>query len=323
LLARLKEISEGDGDLTQRLNSDAKDEAGNVARSFNRFLERLTGSIKGIYNSAENLEKSSEVAIHMMESTLINVQQQQDETEMVASAMNEMGRATLHVAKNTAEAAKVAENAKKRVNDGRISAVETQGIIEKLTEEMSNASSVIESLAAETDNIGIVLDAISGIAEQTNLLALNAAIEAARAGDTGRGFAVVADEVRTLAQRTQSSTEDIQKLVETLQREAKNAVDSMEKGASRTATCLEKGAETAGALEDASKAVNEISDLNTRIALTAEEQSAAAEKINNNINNISSIAEETAKGTKKTEDANNKIAKSIINLHSNLSQFKV
>ena len=143
------------------------------------------------------------------------------------------------------------------------------------------------------------------------------------AGDTGRGFAVVADEVRSLAQRTQSSTADIQQLVETLQSEAKNAVDSMEKGVQSTEKCLEKSDETAAAFEDANQAVNSISDLNMKIAATAGEQTSSAEQISNNVINISIVAEETSPGASETASANQNIAKNLVNLHSSLNQFQV
>ena len=320
---RLNQVAHGDGDLTLRLNDKGNDETAAVAAAFNTFMIKLTKTISSVNSSAEELGKSSETAIRVMEKTLSNVENQRDETSMVSNAMLEMRTATQHVAENTSEAAKVAEGAKQRVEDGRNAAQETQGIIKQLATEVSGASTVIESLAAETDNIGTVLEAIRGIAEQTNLLALNAAIEAARAGDTGRGFAVVADEVRSLAQRTQSSTGDIQKLVESLQTEAKNAVESMKKGSDSTERCLEKSDETAAALEDASQAVSSISDLNAQIASTAEEQSASAEQISDNVNNISNIAEETSKGTAETASANQNIAKNLINLHTSLNQFQI
>ncbi len=323
LTERLREVAHGDGDLTLRLDDSAKDETGEAARSFNQFMEKLSGTIKHVSQSAEKLGKSSEQAILVMEKTLSNVENQRDETMMVSNAMEEMRTATEHVAQNTSEAAKVAESARTRVSDGKLAAVDTQDIIKQLANEMTNASSVIQALASETDNIGNVLEAIRGIAEQTNLLALNAAIEAARAGDTGRGFAVVADEVRSLAQRTQSSTGDIQNLVESLQAEAKNAVESMEKGSISTERCLEKSSETANALEDASQAVNSISDLNTQIASTAEEQSAAAEQIKQSVANITEIANEASKGTAETASANQTIAKGVIDLHTTLNQFQV
>jgi methyl-accepting chemotaxis protein len=320
---RLREIAHGDGDLRLRLDDSANDETGDAARSFNTFMEKLSTTITFINQSADDLGKSSETAIFVLDKTLSNIQNQRDETLMVSTAMEEMRTATQHVAQNTAEAAKVAESAKSRVSQGKVAALDTQKIIKQLANEVSSASSVIESLATETDNIGNVLEAIRGSAEQTNLLALNAAIEAARAGDTGRGFAVVADEVRSLAQRTQSSTGDIQKLVESLQSEAKNAVLSMQQGSDSTEKCLEKSNETADALEDASQAVNSIADLNTQIASTAEEQSASAEQIRENVNNISRIAEEASEGSAETASANQTIAKGVIDLHTALNQFQV
>lgn len=323
LKSRLHEIAHGDGDLRQRLDDSANDETGETAHSFNNFMDKLSKTIHKVHDSADKLGHSSETAITVMETTLMNVEKQKNQTVMVSTAIEEMGTAIQHVAKNTSEAAKVAEEAKKRVSDGKNAAIETQNIIKKLSNEVSTASSVIQSLAAETDNIGNVLEAIRGIAEQTNLLALNAAIEAARAGDTGRGFAVVADEVRSLAQRTQSSTGDIQKLVESLQTEAQNAVNSMQKGTKSTELCLEKSNETADALEDASQAVSSISDLNVQIASTAEEQSAASEQIKDNIHTISRIAEETSENTAATSDANKSVAKNLVELHSYLNQFQV
>jgi methyl-accepting chemotaxis protein len=323
LSGRLDEVANGDGDLRLRLDDSAKDEMADLARAFNVFMEKLSQTIKNVSISADELGQSSETAIRIMEKTLSNVETQRDETSLVSDAMAGMRAATEQVAATTSEAAKVAESAKQRVSDGKDSAKETQVIIKQLASEVSTASSVIESLAAETNNIGNVLEAIRGIAEQTNLLALNAAIEAARAGDTGRGFAVVADEVRSLAQRTQSSTADIQQLVETLRSEAKNAVDSMEKGVQSTEKCLGKSDETAAALEDANQAVNSISDLNMKIAATAGEQTASAEQISNNVINISIVAEETSRGASETASANQNIAKNLVNLHSSLNQFQV
>jgi methyl-accepting chemotaxis protein len=323
LSARLDEVANGDGDLRLRLDNSAKVEMADLARAFNVFMEKLSLTIKNVSISADELGQSSETAIRIMEKTLSNVETQRDETSLVSDAMAGMRAATEQVAATTSAAAKVAESAKQRVSDGKDSAKETQVIIKQLAGDLSAASSVIESLAAETNNIGNVLEAIRGIAERTNLLALNAAIEAARAGDTGRGFAVVVDEVRSLAQRTQSSTADIQQLVETLKSEAKNAEDSMKKGVQSTEKCLEESAETAAALEDANQAVNSISDLNMKIAATAGEQTASAEQISNNVINISIVAEETSRGASETASANQNIAKNLVNLHSSLNQFQV
>lgn len=320
---RLTDMVEGQGDLTIRLPDKAKDETGDTARLFNRFLGKLRDVIGHVNYSADALGESSETAIRVMQSTLTNVEKQRSETEMVASAVYEMSTTTQDVAKNTANASQVAESVKTRVSEGRIAATETQTIIQRLATEVSDAETVIESLADETKNIGTVLDAIRGIAEQTNLLALNAAIEAARAGDTGRGFAVVADEVRSLAQRTQTSTGDIQTLVETLQAEARKAVESMQHGSESTEKCLHASSEAAKAFDDASEAVTEISDLNTQIAIAAEQQSSVAEEINENLVNIKNVAVETAEGAQETTKANEVIANRLMELHTSLNQFQI
>jgi methyl-accepting chemotaxis protein len=320
LSSRLAEIAIGDGDLTVRLNDKATDETGDVAREFNKFLDVLKTLISNTNTQADDLGEASELALKVMRETVSNIEKQHAETGMVATAVNEMSGSTQEVARSAAHASQVV---KEKVTEGRQEAIETHSIIKQLAEVVSEASNVIKSLVEETNNIGSVLETIPGIAAQTNLLALNAAIEAARAGETGRGFAVVADEVRTLAQRTQTSTVDIQNLLLRLKTEANNAVTSMNKGTESAATCLEKSAKTSQTFEEASDSVTQISDLNVQIATAAEEQSAVAEEINRNIVRISDLADITAQGAKSTSEANATIAKRVIDLHTNLNVFVV
>lgn len=323
LSTRLAEIANGDGDLTVKLDEEAKDEIGDVARSFNQFLNVLRTLIGNTNTQADDLGNSAEVALKAMRATAANVDNQRTETEMVATAVNEMSTTTQEVARSATHAADVTANVKNKVIEGQKDAIETQSIIKQLSEEVSEASEVIANLVEETNNIGTVLESIQGIAAQTNLLALNAAIEAARAGETGRGFAVVADEVRTLAQRTQTSTVDIQDLLLRLKSEANNAVTSMNKGTESANSCLEKSAKTSRTFEEASDSVSQISDLNVQIAAAAEEQSAVAEELNKNIVKISELADITAQGAKDTSEANAIIAKRVVDLHTNLNSFVV
>jgi methyl-accepting chemotaxis protein len=244
LKERLNEVNQGDGDLNVILDDKGRDETAEVAKAFNQFLATLKYTIQDTNKQASELGESSDLATEIMQTTLANIESQQMETEMVSTAVQEMSSTTADVASNALSASAVTENVREKVMQGKTGAGETQDIIQRLAQEIEEAAEVIESLVSETNNIGSVLNSIQGIAEQTNLLALNAAIEAARAGESGRGFAVVADEVRTLAQRTQTSTVDIQSLVERLQNEARNAVNSMKKGTDSAEQCLEKSGET-------------------------------------------------------------------------------
>lgn len=320
---RLIELAEGDGDLRVRLDDKAKDETGDLAKSFNKFLITLNEMIAEVNGRSGHLQLSSESIVSSMQETLDSVLKQSEVITSVASSIHEMNITTQEVARNTAEAAFITEEVKQKVILGYKGASETQTAIDQVVNEVSNASNVIQCLVAETNNISSVLNSIQSIAEQTNLLALNAAIEAARAGESGRGFAVVADEVRHLAQRTRTSTIDIQKLVESLQLEAHNAVSSMQKGNDSTKLCLTKSIENAELFEEAARSVSTIADLNTQIATATEEQSVVAEEINQSLNNINEIASITATQTKKSATENNNISEGISNLHKSLSIFKI
>jgi len=320
---RLIEIADGDGDLTLKLDESAGDEIGDTARAFNKFLLMLRETINEANIHLSQLDETSKFAVTIMQETVVNVEKQKAETEMVSTAVEEMNCTTQEVASNTQNASDVTEAVKERVAKGKVEASQAKVVIQRLAQEIDEASSVIECLVTETNSIGSVLDTIQSIAEQTNLLALNAAIEAARAGDTGRGFAVVADEVRALAQRTQVSTIDIQGLVTRLQSEAKNAVISMNKGINSADECLQKSTQTSEIFANSAIAVNEITDLNLQIATAAEEQSAVVSEINQNLINITNIAIETSTGAKNTSEANESIARYIANLRVNLNKFKV
>jgi len=323
LADRLSEVANGDGDLTISLNDSAKDETGDVARAFNQFLSILRNLIGNTTAQASVLDQSSTVAMNNMSTTVENVDKQRVETEMVASAVNQMSATTQVVASNATDSAQATEVVKSKMLDSSRDAVETQTIIKQLSQEVTETSTVIQNLVNETNNIGNVLEAIQGIASQTNLLALNAAIEAARAGETGRGFAVVADEVRTLAQRTQSSTVDIQELLKRIKEEANNAVISMDKGTESANACITKSEHASQTLKEASESVMIISDLNTQIVQATNEQTCVVEEINQNLVNISQMADDTYQGARDTSEANASIDEQIVQLQQNLNAFLV
>ncbi|MDK2598201.1 methyl-accepting chemotaxis protein [Pseudoalteromonas obscura] len=321
LIVRLKSIASGDGDLTVMLDDSAKDETGVMAKEFNKFVSGLRETIQSTNEVVKSLGSSSELAMNVMRQTEQSVTEQKQQTEMVAAAVYEMTTTTQDMSKSTAHAAEATAKVREKVNAGKGIATQTNQIIENLVTELNLASDDIGELVEETNNISSVLEAIQSISEQTNLLALNAAIEAARAGETGRGFAVVADEVRTLATRTQSSTADIQDLLERLKTEANKVVSSMEKGKTSAHNCYQKSEQTQQMLDSASDAIEQINDLNTQIATATEQQSMVAVDIDKNINNINELAKETAQGASETADANHNIAKRNIDLHTNFNRF--
>lgn len=321
LRAQLQEIAEGNGDLSIRLNSTAKDEIGVVSKLFDRFIEKLARTMKQINQSSISLEEVSIKAVEIMNENERVIDQQTQETDLVANAISEMSIATEEIAQNTSKASNLAEAVKGNVDQGKKMADSTQTIITDMAKEVAATSQDLELLAKETENIGAVLDTIRGIAEQTNLLALNAAIEAARAGETGRGFAVVADEVRSLAQRTQEATVDIQSLIEKLQEEAKNAVTSMTAGNQKTEDCLNFSNKTVDAFNEAFKTVDQISSLNIQIAAAVEEQAQVSRTIHTNLGNIQAIAQTTSQSSKRCAKANEKMSHDIQALNDSLEHF--
>lgn len=320
--SRIKELTDGDGDLTARLEDSAGDETAAAAKNFNQLLEKLADMVRTISSTSEQLYEKSEHTIREMDSTLDNVGRQQQETEMVAAAVEEMSASITEVSKSTEEAMRLGLLVKEQVHASRTAAVESQSIMQNLSSDVSEASGAITSLAEETNRITEVLDAIRGIAEQTNLLALNAAIEAARAGESGRGFAVVADEVRTLAQRTQTSTQDIQELLERLQQQAQVAVSTMARGQQNADSCLTKSNETANALGVGAKAVEEVADLNSQIASASEQQAAVAHEVNVNLARITEVAHETKDGAERTASSGHKMSAALNDLRMFVAQFK-
>ncbi|WP_292957555.1 MULTISPECIES: methyl-accepting chemotaxis protein [unclassified Neptuniibacter] len=312
-----------DGDLNVQVDTQRKDEVGQLLKTLSETTQSLKRMIGEISNSSRDLGNSTEKLSMTASESFAGISKQQAETDQVATAMEEMAYSVSEVAGNAAQAAEAAEQANSDAAQGHEVVQLTQAAIQELANSVTETESQIEDLETQSLNIGGILDVIRDIAEQTNLLALNAAIEAARAGDQGRGFAVVADEVRGLAQRTQHSTQEIQNLIERLQTGAKSAVNAMQQGKERAEISVENAVKAATALDAITGAVGLINEMNMQIADAAKQQSSVAEEISQSISNVRGVTEMSANSASDTSQASAEIKTISTNLQSMVSRFKI
>ena len=289
-----------DNPVMQQVYIGSTDELYKPLMAIKMLQARLRTVINRVTDSSSSLAELTSQAAARTEQTTQGVLRQQMETDQVATAINEMSATVLEVARNTQQAAEAAREANSSTTEGQQKMVVIMDSIKSLSEEVMHSAAVIEQMEKHSSNIGVVLDVIKNIAEQTNLLALNAAIEAARAGEQGRGFAVVADEVRTLAQRTQQSTEEIEKMITELQNGAREASQTMQKSCEQANGSVEHVNQGCQSLSTIAEKVMAISDMNNQIATAAEQQSAVTEEINRNITNISQVADESTRSAQES-----------------------
>ncbi|WEK08256.1 MAG: methyl-accepting chemotaxis protein [Candidatus Pseudomonas colombiensis] len=296
----LDDIAAGEGDLTRRLAITSQDELGDLAGSFNRFVDKIHGLVRQITEMTGQLTGLVTQVSEQAQRSEQAMERQRHETDQVATAINEMSSAAQEVARSAQGAAVAAQKTDeegqtaKRVVDGSIQQIHA------LVSDIRNSGTSLDSLQQDVASIVSVLDVIRSIAEQTNLLALNAAIEAARAGEAGRGFAVVADEVRALASRTQQSTQEIQGMINRLQQGTRVAVDAMRRSSDAGDGTSVQANEAGASLDAMAQLIGTINSMNAQIASAAEEQTAVAEEINRSVHQIAvavdSVADETQRG---------------------------
>ena len=321
--SHLDEIAEGEGDLTRRLPVTRHDEFGQLAGSFNAFVEKIHGLVSQIV--AMTRELNSAVGHVAQQSQRIDqaMDQQRQETDQVAAAINQMSSAAQEVAVSAQSASTAAADTDQQAQNARQVVNGSIARLEALTVELSDGGASLKGLQTDVASIVTVLDVIRSIAEQTNLLALNAAIEAARAGDAGRGFAVVADEVRALASRTQLSTQEIQEMIGRLNRATASVVSAMNHSSEAGIGASHQAGEAGQSLDNAVQLIATINAMNAHIASAAEEQTSVAEEINRSVHGIAraieSVAEQTQSGVRTTHELHT-IGSRLENL---LGQFKI
>ena len=322
MLLRMRDIADGDGNLTHRLPLDGKDELMQINRAFNRFISKIQELVQQTHQSSLSVSAAAEELSAVTQQSSLTVQQQSQETDQVATAMNEMTATVQEVATNASQAADAARNATEQAQKGQVRLNATLKTLTDLDASIEKTAITLERLKEGTENIGMVMDVISSVAEQTNLLALNAAIEAARAGEHGRGFAVVADEVRSLAARTQQSTTEIHTTIEQLVKEADESYKAMSASRLKAEETVTHAQETSTALDQVGEAIHLIADMNIQIASAAEQQAAVADEINRNLVNINKLSSQTKEGSEHTTQASHDLAHLAETLNQQVSQFK-
>ncbi len=319
----VKDIAQGEGDLTKRLDGDSKDELGEVSRWFNVFVDKLHGIMNKISDTTHQVASAScqlNASAQMMATGSEEVSAQ---AGTVATAGEEMSATSGDIAQNCQYAAEGSQQASAAAVSGAKVVDETIIVMNKIAGLVRSSAKAVENLGLRSEQIGTIVGTIEDIADQTNLLALNAAIEAARAGDQGRGFAVVADEVRALAERTTRATREIGEMIKTIQLETKSAVVAMEEGVNEVAKGSDTAANSGRALEQILEQINAVTSQIAQVATAAEEQTATTSEISSNMQQITDAVAQTASGAQQSAVAAEQLSGMADNLRLIVRQFKL
>lgn len=318
-----QQLTQGDGDLTRRMKQESNDELGQFAGAINAYFENLQSSMTRVvscagtvHGSVASVSESVAKNRQLLDRHSSEMKQTNGAVKTLSSKLEGMATTAQGLAKTTADASGIAQSANKLVDEAVVA-------VQGLTAKVHETESVIRDLDERSQNIGSVLDVIKSIAEQTNLLALNAAIEAARAGEQGRGFAVVADEVRTLASRTQQSTEEIQKIIESLQTGAQKAVTTMEQGQKDVSVSSDQIGKVKELLVEIVGHMNGISTTNTEVANDVNEQSGVAKNISDSIAKITGLSDSINENVKFNASECDKMSSVSDDLNRQIAFFKV
>lgn len=319
----IKDIAQGEGDLTRRLTVENDDEFGDLSHSFNIFIEKIQHSIEQVKESTEQLDTAIESLVSQTHSSLSMYDDQSKRTDSVAAAINQFSATSMDISNNAESASQLAKNADEHSTQNQEALSHSVATIHQLSANMEKAQQTINSLNTHTASIGQVLEVIKGVSEQTNLLALNAAIEAARAGEAGRGFAVVADEVRQLAHRTQQSTQEIEDTVSQLQKGSNLAVELMKTSLQDSEKSVQQADAVGNLMSHVIQAIKQINDANHSVASATDEQNQVVKLLDTDIQTISALSIQGKANLNDTLNECTKLKQQFSALENMVKKFKV
>ena len=323
LVATVKDVATGDGDLTKRVGSARSDEIGQLGKWVDVFLENIQKIITDVKRATGEVSGASTEIAASAEEMAAGMNEQQRQTDQVSAAIEEMSQSVREVAQQSSDAVNVAQQSGKEATDGGGVVRDTVQEMHAIADQVRQSASTINALGGRAEAIGEVVSVIQDIADQTNLLALNAAIEAARAGEHGRGFAVVADEVRKLAERTTEATEEVRKSISEIQRETEAAVGQISNSSDRVQKGVDLATVAGDALDRIVQGSNNVQALVQAIAAAAEEQSAASEEIARAVENINSVTRESAQGADQSAQAASGLSVAAERLEGLVNRFRI
>lgn len=323
VIDRIKDVAQGEGDLTKRIEVQNDDELGELSRWFNTFMDKLQQIILQVAQSTEHIASAAEELSSTATQTSHSAGAQKDQATQVAAAMQEMSSTVVQVSENATKASENARRAGETARSGGVIVEETVDVIQTLAASTRDTAAKIQELGRSSDQIGQIISVIDDIADQTNLLALNAAIEAARAGEQGRGFAVVADEVRKLAERTTQATKEIAQMIKTIQQETQRAVEAMQSGTSAVERGVESASKAGSSLNEIIQASELVNDMITQIATAATQQSAATQQVTSNMDQIANLVQESSVGAEESAKACSDLSDLAMDLQRLVGRFKL